>query len=297
VAEARRVDDAVLAAHPLPGVDDGDDKEARGRVLVVGGSGETAGAAILAGLAALRAGAGKLQVACAASAARAQAVTLTEARVIGVAETPDGCLSAELEPTLHEALAQAAAVLIGPGLLGEPAAVRAHVAAVLAATGAACVVLDAAAIYAVADEPSLLEPFRGRAVLTPNESELASLLGREGRAPAGPEELRALAARTGAAIATMRGVADADAAFDDETGGPGLGTSGSGDVLSGIVAGLAARGAEPLAAALWGRHLHGRAGDRLAERIAPLGFLARELLDEVPRELAAIQGRLAQRGD
>ncbi len=224
-------------------------------------------------------------------------MTLTEARVIGVAETADGCLAADLDASLRQALEGARTVLLGPGLLGDPAAVRAHVRAVLAATRASCVVLDAAAIYAVADEPALLEPFRGRVVLTPNEKELAALLGGEGPARAGPGELRALAARTGSAIAAMCGAADATAAFADASGGPGLGTSGSGDVLSGIVAGLAARGAKPLTAALWGRHLHGRAGDRLAERIGPLGFLARELLDEVPRELAAIQTRLAMRVD
>jgi NAD(P)H-hydrate repair Nnr-like enzyme with NAD(P)H-hydrate dehydratase domain len=69
---------------------------------------------------------------------------------------------------------------------------------------------------------------------------------------------------------------------------PGLGTSGSGDVLAGAVAGLAARGATPLDSALWGLHLHGTSGERLARRVGAVGFLARELLDEMPAVLDSL---------
>jgi NAD(P)H-hydrate repair Nnr-like enzyme with NAD(P)H-hydrate dehydratase domain len=65
-------------------------------------------------------------------------------------------------------------------------------------------------------------------------------------------------------------------------GGPGLATGGSGDVLSGIIGGLLARGAAARDAAAWGVWLHGEAGRRLADRIGPLGFLARELLPVIP---------------
>ena len=65
-------------------------------------------------------------------------------------------------------------------------------------------------------------------------------------------------------------------------GAPGLGVSGSGDVLAGIVGGLLARGADPLAALLWGVWLHGEAGAALAKKVGPIGFLAREIAAEVP---------------
>jgi NAD(P)H-hydrate repair Nnr-like enzyme with NAD(P)H-hydrate dehydratase domain len=109
-----------------------------------------------------------------------------------------------------------------------------------------------------------------------------------------PEEVEAdplAAARRAAesfgAVAVIKGqyshiVAPDGRAFRFEGGGVGLATSGSGDALAGIVGGLAARGADPLTAALWGVHLHGEAGRRLAKRIGRIGFLARELLDEVP---------------
>jgi NAD(P)H-hydrate repair Nnr-like enzyme with NAD(P)H-hydrate dehydratase domain len=65
-------------------------------------------------------------------------------------------------------------------------------------------------------------------------------------------------------------------------GHPGLGTSGSGDVLAGAIGGLLARGADPAQAACWGTYLHSVAGDRLAARVGRLGFLARELVAELP---------------
>ena len=67
-----------------------------------------------------------------------------------------------------------------------------------------------------------------------------------------------------------------------------MGTSGSGDVLAGVVAGLLARGATPDQAAVWGAHVHATAGERLAARVGPLGYLARELLDETPRVLTEL---------
>jgi NAD(P)H-hydrate repair Nnr-like enzyme with NAD(P)H-hydrate dehydratase domain len=69
----------------------------------------------------------------------------------------------------------------------------------------------------------------------------------------------------------------------------GLATSGSGDVLSGIVAGLLARGAAPAQAAVWGVYVHGQAGVRLSRRIGRIGFLARELLDEIAPVLDALE--------
>jgi NAD(P)H-hydrate repair Nnr-like enzyme with NAD(P)H-hydrate dehydratase domain len=76
-------------------------------------------------------------------------------------------------------------------------------------------------------------------------------------------------------------------------GNVGLATSGSGDVLAGIIAGLLARGAPAFAATCWGVYLHARAGDRLAKKIGPLGFLARELLLEIPGIMGEVQRRRA----
>ena len=73
-----------------------------------------------------------------------------------------------------------------------------------------------------------------------------------------------------------------------DSGSPGLGVSGSGDVRAGLVAGLLARGADPAQAAVWGGYLHARAGERLAGQSGPLGFLAREIAPQMPAVLVEI---------
>ncbi|MBN8614911.1 MAG: hydroxyethylthiazole kinase, partial [Deltaproteobacteria bacterium] len=84
-------------------------------------------------------------------------------------------------------------------------------------------------------------------------------------------------------------VTPAGRALEHRGGNAGLGTSGSGDVLAGVVGGLAARGATPAQAAAFGVYAHGRAGVILARRVAPLGYLASELLAEIPRALARFE--------
>jgi NAD(P)H-hydrate repair Nnr-like enzyme with NAD(P)H-hydrate dehydratase domain len=96
------------------------------------------------------------------------------------------------------------------------------------------------------------------------------------------------------AVVALKGaetlVVDADgAAYCYRQGRVGLATSGSGDTLAGVIAGLAARGASPLQATVWGVYLHGEAGNRLTGRFGQTGFLARELLAEVPQALAALE--------
>ena len=125
-------------------------------------------------------------------------------------------------------------------------------------------------------------------VLSPNTEEAAILLGREVDDVA--EAVTLIAARYGAVTSCFGEVAGPrdDRSWHVDAGGPGLGTSGSGDVLAGAIAGLLARGADAAQAAVWATHLHAAAGDRLSERIAPVGFLARELCAELPHALAAI---------
>jgi NAD(P)H-hydrate repair Nnr-like enzyme with NAD(P)H-hydrate dehydratase domain len=125
-------------------------------------------------------------------------------------------------------------------------------------------------------------------VLTPNGGELAALLDGEERE--GLDAARWVAERYGAVVAAQGWVATPGGdSWADEAGGIGLGTSGSGDVLAGAVGGLLARGAEPPQAAVWGQYLHAAAGDRLAARVGRVGFLARELLDELPLVLTGLR--------
>jgi hydroxyethylthiazole kinase-like uncharacterized protein yjeF len=125
-------------------------------------------------------------------------------------------------------------------------------------------------------------------ILTPHAGEMASLLGIELEAVEGDRVLVARTfARDSGAIVVLKGADTCIAAPDGRawlhTGGSiGLGTSGSGDVLGGVIAGLVARGASAEQAAVWGVALHGRAGARLSKRHATVGFLAREIAWELP---------------
>jgi len=289
-APATVVTPAVLRDWPLPVPGPGGTKESRGSVLVVGGAVATVGAVLLAGVAALRAGAGKLAVATAGPVATALAVALPEASVQGLPVTPGGTLSRAAAAPVLAAAEGAAAILVGPGL-ADPDETLALVGAVLEGLSTdTVVVLDALGCSCGAATRGALARFAGRVILTPNPAEMAYLLDDvDADAPVGETCLRA-AEQTGAVIAYRGAVAapGGDLWFD-QTGHAGLGTSGSGDVLAGVATGLAARGATAEQAAVYGVSVHGAAGDRLAARVGRLGFLARELLDEVPRVLTELQ--------
>jgi ADP-dependent NAD(P)H-hydrate dehydratase len=261
-----------LAARPLPTHQHGD-KDDRGQVLVVAGSDRTPGAALLAGTAAVRVGAGKLQIATAPDNRTAIGIHVPESMAIDFSD-----LSA-----LTNAATRADAVVVGPGLLDDDASlVRAVATALIDEQSEAVLVVDAGALRC------LPERLPARTILMPNVDE-AEELGVEGTGRDAAVE----AARRHGAVVAIRGaetwIADPDGtAFCDDAGNVGLAVSGSGDVLSGMVGGLAARGADPLTAVLWAVHVHGVAGERLAERVAPIGFLARELLDVVPGLLAEL---------
>lgn len=278
---------ALLRRWALPEPGDGGDKHDRGTALVVGGATSTPGAVLLASLAALRVGAGRLSVATVATTSVALGVALPEALVQGLPEGEGGSLDPGCAEQLVSASGGAAAVVLGPGLLGKES-VRPLLARVLPELPDAQVLLDAVALTALAGAPELLEPVRGRVVLTPNSGEMAALL--EGDERTGEDAALAIAERYGAVVSARGAVAAPDGRlWRDEAGGIGLGTSGSGDVLAGVVGGLLARGCEPEQAAVWGQYLHAAAGDRLAARVGRLGFLARELLDELPLVLASLR--------
>jgi NAD(P)H-hydrate repair Nnr-like enzyme with NAD(P)H-hydrate dehydratase domain len=118
---------------------------------------------------------------------------------------------------------------------------------------------------------------------------MATMLGVErDEVVADPRAVALRAARELGAVVALKGPTSTIAApdgtlYEYRGGSVGLATSGSGDTLAGVVAGLAARGASPAQAAAWGVYLHGEAGNVLARTIGRVGFLARELLDEVPK--------------
>lgn len=289
----------VLRSLGLPRPDEGGDKEERGRVLVVGGSREMPGAVVLAATAALRAGAGKLRIATAKSAAMPVAALVVEARVYSLPETSAGDIAAKAAGVIGECAGGARAVCVGPGMADERRA-AALVKKLLPLISGATVILDANALSGLTGARELVRRLGGRALLTPNSDELEAMCEGGGVELSGePSDVALRVAGEFDAVAIVKGretfiAAPGGCVYVNRAGNVGLATSGSGDVLSGVIAGLAARGADPLAAAVWGVHAHALAGDRLAERVGSLGYLARELLDELPRVLDALEKEAGQ---
>lgn len=283
-----RIDAAWLRAHPLPLHGEGTDKNSRGHVVAIGGSRQVPGGLLLTGEAALRAGAGKIQLATVASCALGLGIALPEAGVIALGETGDGEIDAGEIAGLRESLERCDSVVVGPGMTSTDRACALIDALLRGLLGQQNLLLDAVAIHATRGREQALCAYRGALILTPNPDELASLLGcDDARIADDPTGCARAAAERLGAVTVCKGSETFVAAPDGALlhyggGGTGLATGGSGDVLAGIIAALTARGAEPLTAAAWGVWLHGEAGRRLAKDVGPIGFLARELLPLVP---------------
>jgi ADP-dependent NAD(P)H-hydrate dehydratase len=289
--ERIEVTPGLLRQWPLPAHEEASGKDERGQVLVVGGAEQTPGAVLLAAVASLRTGAGKLAVATVAANAGALGVAIPEALVQALPATGSGAIDRSAADLILHMAGSAKCVLLGPGMT-EREVCCGLLNPVLARLGQCSVVLDALGLAVVEDYPDLLGSLAEVAVLTPNRRELGFMLGvDESRIKDDPEgSAREAAQRFGAVISLGGGetlIASPDGrVWHESSGGIGLGVSGSGDCAAGVVAGLLARGASPEQAAVWGAHLHGSAGDRLATRVGRIGYLAREVADEIPLVLS-----------
>jgi hydroxyethylthiazole kinase-like uncharacterized protein yjeF len=277
---------ALLRTHPLPRHEHEGDKQARGRVLVIAGSVEMPGAALLAGLGALRAGAGILQIATSRSAACHLGMAMPEAMVVGCRETPAGGIDPANAPRLTELGSGCDAVLIGPGMMDEPA-VAELTSELLKRLKTPLFVLDASA-FATLHTGEVPGGHAGKIVVTPHAGEMAKFLEIP-REQVDNDPLRAArqAATALQAVVAMKGasthvVSPEGEAWLSKNGSIGLATSGSGDTLAGILAGLLARGTRPALATIWAVYMHGEAGRRLAKRNGTFGLLAREIPGEIP---------------
>lgn len=274
MSPAQPVTSASLRDWPLPTPDAQGDKDTRGSVVVVGGSRHMPGAVLLTAEACLRSGAGKAQVFTDEELCAAIAPQLPEAWFGGGG--PD-CVVPDFLP-------RADALVIGPGLASVDHAERA-VAWLGDGILGLPMILDA---FALPLARRLAGRGATRMVLTPHAGEMAAITGlSKGTVQAqGLETARGLAAEL-AAVVMLKGPTTWIAAPDGRawlstTGGIGLGTGGSGDVLAGITAGLIAQGADGSQAAVWAAHTHGLCGDHLARNHGRVGFLAREILPVIP---------------
>lgn len=284
MSKPRALNAAALKRHPLPPVAGGD-KDDHGKILIIAGSRNVPGAALLAAHGAMRAGAGKLQIAAPDDIAVPLGIVMPEAMVVGFATARDGGFARRAVKAMIEQAKRADAIVAGPGMTGNPATER--LASELMGL-AKPVALDAALLHALPEHDTEARDARIPPILLPHAGEMASLLECEAEEVADdPLGCGRECASRYRAIVLVKGVQSHIVAPDGRAwkyggGGPGLGISGSGDTLAGIVGGLLARGVDPLTALLWAVWLHGEAGARLSKKVGNLGFLAREIPGEIP---------------
>ncbi len=255
-----------------------------GHLMMICGSYGMAGAAILAGRAALRGGVGLLTVALPKSIYPLVAGAVPEAVFLPLPETEEGVLSMAALSTLRRALNGKTALVIGPGL-GRGESVRRLVGALLKAANCP-VLMDADGLNALAQHIDMLETTNAPCVLTPHPGEMARLVGTDTVAvQADRAGVAGSFARRFGVTLVLKGhrtlVATPHTLRENPTGNPGMATGGSGDVLSGMIGSLLAQGISPDKAAIAGVYLHGLAGDRAAERLSQHSMLPSDMIAEL----------------
>lgn len=286
----RLVTPALLREWALP--DPGGSKYDRGQVLAVGGARATPGAIMLAGVAALRMGAGRLSLGLARSVAPQVAVAIPECGAFGLTEDEHGSVTGEdVGELLGSEAERSGAVLIGPGLDEPEGSLRVLTELVPRIPAEVPVVLDAyGATVLPRLDAELTASLAGRLVLSPNSGELAILLEREELGEDMAAAVLECAERYGAAVGCGTLVAWEGALWEITAGDTGLGTSGSGDVVAGAMAGLLSRGATLAQSVAWAKHVHAQAGEELAARFGRVGYLAGELGSQLPSVMSTLGG-------
>ena len=264
-----------------------------GHVLVLGGSVGLTGAVCLTGEAALRTGAGLVTVGVPASLHMIMETKLTEVMSRPLPETANQTLAPEGLLSLEDLFSRVTVVAVGPGMSRYPEA-REFIRELLKMVSVP-IVIDADGLNALAEDPTILQGAQGSVILTPHPGEMARLLGisveevqadRLAVAHKAATQLKAVVVLKGAqsVVATPEGQL-----LINPTGNPGMATGGTGDVLTGIIAGLIAQGLAPATASALGVYIHGAAGDLARREKGMRGLIAGDLLQFLPVVLRDVE--------
>ena len=259
-----------------------------GRVLLIGGSRGMAGAMGLAGMSALRGGAGLVTLAVPEPCVNTIPGFEPSYMTAPLAADDQGRISGSSRDDLVNLLAHADVVACGPGL-GRSEAVVDFVCW-LYETIEQPAIFDADGLNALAARPEALTRSGGPRVLTPHPGEFARLRGNERKE--GNRQLAVECAEKWKCVLVLKGhrtiVTDGSDTFDNPKGNAGMATGGSGDVLTGLIAALLGQGLSPLDAARLGVYVHGRAGDLGAEKLGQVSLIARDLIEYLPAALMEV---------
>ena len=271
-----------------------------GRVLIIGGSQGMAGAMGLAGMAALRSGAGLVRLAI------PQGIQATVAgyepcyTTIGLPQDDGGRIADSAIPILENAIQEATVVAFGPGLGRSADLIR--LATWLYETVAQPLVIDADGLNALSALREILSTkgerlptANGPRIFTPHPGEFARLLGIQKFDPTDRERLARDYAAQHRVVLLLKGsrtiLTDGERSFQNSSGNPGMATGGTGDVLTGVIAALLGQGLPPLDAVRLGAYAHGLAGDFAAERLGQTGLIARDLVEYLPSVFLSLESK------
>lgn len=275
----------------LPARPEDANKGTFGRLLVVGGCRQYAGAPAMAARAAYRAGAGLVTIACPGAVARALAGSIPEATWLPVPSAEDGGLAGEAARILRNEWRNVGAAVIGPGL-GNTGDTRALTWAILEDVGldvANGAVIDADALNALATMDDGADRLPSNTVITPHPGEMARLLKTTVAEVQGRRlEVAKEAAQQFGCTVVLKGAHTVVASADGRArlspfANPLLATAGTGDILAGMIGAYLAQGLEPFEAASLGVYLHGACGESLREEYGDAGLMASELAARLPR--------------
>ena len=268
-------------------------KGSYGHALIIAGSRGKGGAAGLTSLAALRSGCGLVTLAMPESCQQHCEFDPLEVMTIPLPETSEGALHSSANAKIIELCQDKSAIAIGPGISTQTETVK-LLEEIL--PGITCpLVLDADGLNCLARANGLLGKIQAPVILTPHPKEMSRLSGLDtadilrDRIKAASNFIRnrsqlcLLLKGASTVIATPDGQV-----FINPTGNPGMATAGSGDVLTGIIAGLLAQGLTTTKAAVAGAYIHGLAGDQFADKQSQSSLIAGDLLRELPESLKRI---------
>lgn len=265
---------------------DDSNKGTLGSLLCICGSYGMAGAAIMAGKAALRCGIGLLKIAVPKSIYPVCATNILESVYYPLEETSNGVISSKNTDFLLEMCEKSSAVVIGCGL-----SVCDDTKNLVQSVITNCekpLVIDADALNCICNKPEILKNLKAPAIITPHPGEMARLLHSTPKAVNSNRENTAIDfAKKFGVVTVLKGAGTIIASPDGEvyinhTGNSGMATGGSGDVLSGIIGSLLAQGASPINAAAAGVFLHGTIGDLAAEKLGKISMLPTDMIDMIP---------------
>lgn len=265
---------------------DDSNKGTLGSLLCICGSYGMAGAAIMAGKAALRCGIGLLKIAVPKSIYPVCTTNILESVYYPLEETSNGVISSKNTDFLLEMCEKSSAVVIGCGL-----SVCDDTKNLVQSVITNCekpLVIDADALNCICNKPEILKNLKAPAIITPHPGEMARLLHSTPKTVNSNRENTAIDfAKKFGVVTVLKGAGTIIASPDGEvyinhTGNSGMATGGSGDVLSGIIGSLLAQGASPINAAAAGVFLHGTIGDLAAEKLGKISMLPTDMIDMIP---------------